>query len=317
MRAPAAFAARFGPRLACALLALAAAACGPAQSVAASPPQVRPLEFVGEWGMQGRDPGELAEPAGLAVDVNNRVYLADRRSGLLQKFEVNGVPSLAYVDPTVRSASALAVDSGGAIYVADAPNGRIWIHFPDGDPLRNFRITPQRDFDGVFGFCINGDGEIFVPDPHGGRIQAFSPSGKLERVWKLPPGPKGQAARPVAVAAGLDDFVYIADAASGRIAKYTARGAQVAWWDQPGDATGPLHGIAVSRSHVFVLRGTRPRLEVWTFDGQRVLTDTFGDRLDSVPLASLYFAVSRDEQVFVLDSAQPRVLHFRVNLPAR
>jgi streptogramin lyase len=265
--------------------------------------------------MKGEGPGELAEPVAIAVDLNDRVYLADRRTGLLQKFEPSGVPSLAYRDPSVRAASALAVDSGGAIYVADARNGRVWIHFPDGDLLRNFRITRQRADDALLGFCVTAEGRIVVPDANGGRIQVYTPAGRLQSAWAMPPE-AGKPARPVAVGAGLDEFVYIADAASGRIAKYTNRGAQVALWDAPTDAGAPLRGIAVSRNHVFALRGERPRLEVWSFDGQRVLTDSFGGRLEGAPAASLYLAVSRDEQVFVLHSARARVMRFRLKLQA-
>ena len=179
----------------------------------------------------------------------------------------------------MRTASAVAVDSGGAIYVADARGGRVWIHFPDGDLLRNFRIAPQRAGDASFGFCVTADGTIVVPDPDGGRIQAFAPSGQLVSAWKLPPSAAGKVARPIGIATGLDEFIYIADAASGRIEKYTSRGAQVALWEPPGDAVGPLRAIAISRNHVFAVRGATPQLEVWTFDGQRVLLDTFGRSL--------------------------------------
>jgi len=298
------------------LVSLAAIACGPAQPAAVPPPQSSPLEFIAEWGVRGEAPGELAEPVGIAVDPSARVYLADRRSGLLQKFESGGVPLFSFQDRAVRSASSIAVDSGGAIYIADARAGRISIHFPDGDLLRNFRVAPQRNGDGPFGFSVAADGTVFVPDPDGGRIQAFRPNGRLERVWRLPPASTGGPARPVAVAASLDEFVYVGDARTGRIVKYTRQGAQVAVWDAPSDAPAPLRGMAVSRSHLFVLRGATPQLEVWTLDGQRILTDTLGSRLDASPSASLFLAVTRDEQVFLLDPAQPRVLHFRLRLPS-
>jgi outer membrane protein assembly factor BamB len=306
-------------KLACAFLALAAIFIGIGRGSAAPPqrPQSTSLEFVGEWGMKGENPGELAQPIGLAVDVNNRIYIADRRTGLLQKFEISGVPSLAYDDPSVRTTSALAVDSGGAIYVADVRAGRLWIHYPDGDLLRNFRIAIERAADSIFGFCITGNGTIIVPDPDGGRIQAFTPAGRLESAWKLPPSSAGNPSRPISAATGFDDFVYVADSATGRIAKFTSRGEQVALWEAPSDAGGPLRGIAVSRNHVFALRGAKPQLEVWSFEGQRVLMDNFGSRLDAVPAASLYFAASPDDQVFLLDSTQQRVLRFRLRLQTR
>ena len=291
-----------------------AASCGPTQQATASPQQSNPLELIAEWGVKGEGPGELAEPVGLAVDLNDRVYLADRRTGLLQKFEPTGVPSLAVVDAAARVATAVAVDSGGAIYLVDARGGRVWIHFPDGDLLRNFRVTPQRGADASFGIGVTEAGRVLVPDTGGGRIQVFTAAGRLENVWRLPAGPSGQPARPTAVATGADEFAYIADQ-SGAIAKYTTGGVQTAVWDAPADSSGPLRGIAASRAHVFALRGARPRLEVWTFDGRRVLADNLGGRFDAESPA-LYFAVSRDEQVFVLDPARPRVFRFRLRLNA-
>jgi streptogramin lyase len=212
----------------------------------------------------------------------------------------------------VRSASAIAVDSGGAIYIADARGGRVWIHLPEGDAMRNFRIAPQRSADASFEFCVTADGTIVVPDPDGGRIQAFSPAGKLIAAWKLPPTAGGKAARPIAVGTGTDDSVYVADSATGRIFKYSNRGAQVAIWDSPADAAGPLRGIAVSRDRVFVLRGAMPQLEVWTFEGKRVAADSFGKQLEAVASTPLYFAASLDNQLFLLNPIQQRILRFRL-----
>jgi len=298
------------------MVSMAATACGPAQPAAAPPPQSSPLEFIGQWGMRGEAPGELAEPVGLAVDLSGRVHLADRRTGLLQKFEPGGVPLFSFEDRAVRTASSIAVDSGGAIYIADSRAGRISIYFPDGDLLRNFRVAPQRNGDGPFGFSVAADGMVFVPDPDGGRIQAFRANGRLERVWTLPPSSTGEPARPVAVATGLGEFVYVGDARTGRIVKYTRQGAQVAVWDAPADAAAPLQGLAVSLRHLFVLRGTTPQLEVWTLDGQHRFTDTLGSHFGASSASSLFLAVSRDDEVFLLDPAQPRVLHLRLRLPA-
>src|SRR3954469_23961866 len=152
----------------------------------AQPPQSASLEFLGEWGMRGEGPGELAEPVAIAADVNGRVYVADRRSQVLQKFTSSGVPLFSYSDPSMRTTSALAVDGGGAIYVADAVAGRIWIHWPEGALLRSFRIAAQRATHSSFNFCITADGTIVVPDESGSRIQAFSSNGQLKAAWKLP-----------------------------------------------------------------------------------------------------------------------------------
>ena len=267
--------------------------------------------------MHGENPGELAQPVGLAVDGANRVYIADRRTGLLQKFESSGVPALAAEDLSVRGASALAVDSGGAIYVADARGGRVWIHYPDGDVLRNFRIATQRAVDPAFSFGITSDGLIIVPDPDGGRLQVFNATGRLENIWRLPRITAAKPARPIAAAVGLDDFVYAGDAATGRIVKFDSEGEQVGVWETPADAAGMLRGLAVSRNYVLVLRGAQPQLEVWNLLGQRLLTQSFGGHLDTTATTPLYFAASEDDQIFLLDPARLRVLRFKLHMPAR
>src|ERR1700693_3620802 len=56
--------------LVCVLISLAASASAPATPAAATPPQSSPLEFIGQWGAHGEGPGEMAQPIGLAVDLN-------------------------------------------------------------------------------------------------------------------------------------------------------------------------------------------------------------------------------------------------------
>jgi sugar lactone lactonase YvrE len=300
------------------LFSLSACAGGqarPTQPAGDPPPQAAPVEFIGEWGVHGEAPGELAEPVGLAVDLSGRVYLADRRTGLVQKFEPGGVPLFSFEDRPVRSASSIAVDSGGAIYVADARAGRIWIYFPDGDLLRTFRVTPQPDA-GSFGLSVAAGGTIFVPDAGGGRVQAFSVRGQLQRAWRVPAAPTGEAARPVAVVAGPDEFVYVGDAQTGRIVKYTSRGAQVAIWEAPAEAAIPLWGLAISRRHLFALRGSNPHAEVWTLDGVRILSQSLEATLETTAQRAVSFAVAGEGDLFLLDAARPRVLRFRIRIPS-
>jgi hypothetical protein len=301
--------------LALMLLALATALqqaiAGQTQSNNGAPLPGGVLEFLGEWGMRGQGPGQLSEPVAMAADVNERIYIADKGSQLLQKFDAAGFPLFSYQDASMRTATALAIDSGGGIYVADATTGRVWIHWPEGELLRNFRITPQRAANGVFGFCVTADGTIVVPDAAGARVQAFSPGGQLKISWKIPPSTNNQAA-PIAVSSsGFDDFVYVADATSGRIYKFTNHGQQEAVWEPPADSTGALRAIAVSRNHVFVLRGTKPQMEIWDVDGKRMGVDTLGGLLDASS-KNLPLAATPDEQVFVLDTAKSRVLRFQL-----
>jgi hypothetical protein len=306
------------------LLVFFLAGCSRVQSQAAVVPQQPALEFIGQWGVAGDGPGQLADPVGPAVDSFGRVYFASRGSGLLHKFDSAGVPLISFAADGVRRASGIAVDSGGGIYIADAAAGQIRVYFPEGDFLRTLQVVPQRGFTGPFGFSVAADGTIFVPDPAGGRIQELSSQRKVERIWRVLPkaaaagNPSsttaGKPSKPVVAAVGPDGFVYAIDAQANRIVKFTREGVQVASWDDSADGPAPLLSWAVSANYVFALRGASPRVVVWTLDGQRRVADNLGDRLDAAPPSGGSLALSPAGELIVLDPSAPRVLRFRIHL---
>ena len=258
-----------------------------AQAQAAPPPQLPAVEFVGAWGVRGDLPGQLDRPVGPAVDAAGRIYLADRGTGFVQKFEAGGTALLSFEDSAARSAVAIAVDSGGGIYLDDARTGEIRIFFPEGDLIRVLHAAPQRGFDGPYGFSIGADGRLFVPDPNGGEIQVLSSHGQLLKLWKVEAGTgtAGKQSRPVCAVATPDGFVYVLDdgaSPAGRIVKFSSEGAQVAAWESDA-AAGPLLALAVSPKYVFALHAASPRLQVWTLDGQPRLSDDLGGRLAAAP----------------------------------
>jgi len=290
------------------------AGCSHIQPQASAVPQLPPFEFIGQWGVSGEAPGQLANPVGPALDEFGRVYLVNPGSGLVQKFQIDGAPLLSFDDAGARHASSVAVDSGGGIYVLNASVGEMRIFFPEGDLLRSFRVAPERNFAGPFGFSIATDGTVFVPDPSLGRIQALSSQGKLERIWRVPQAAAGKPSKPVVAAVGPDGFVYAGDLEAGRVVKFTREGMQVASWDDSVDPPAPLLGLAVSSSYVFVLRGASPRVVVWTLDGRRRLSDNLEGRLDGAPQNAGSLAVSPGGELIVLDPATPSVLRFRIHL---
>jgi len=271
-----------------------------------------PIEFVQQWGVRGAEPGQLESPIGPAADAIGRVYFADRTTRFVQKFEASGIPLLCFETPVARSAGAIAVDSGGAIYVASPRAGLIQIFFPQGDALRGLRIAPERNYDGPFAFSIDGDGRIYVPDPAGGRIQVFNSHGILLKIWRIPPHASEKAAHPFAAIAA-SDAVYVGDAEANRILKFSFEGVQNAEFRMPEGDSSRLLALAVGKNHVFALSGFPLRLQVWSEDGQHELTDALGDRLSGVESAA-YIAADAAGDLIVLDPEARRVFRFRAHL---
>jgi hypothetical protein len=297
-----------------AVLGLFAVGCAHSRPQAAAAPQAPPVQFVSEWGMKGDGPGQFDDPVGPAIDVDQRVYFADRAARFVQKFDLRGTPLLSFENDAARGASAIAVDSGGAIYVADARAGAIQVFFPEGPLLRVLRVAPQRNLEGPFGFSVAADGRAYVPDPAEARIQVLSSNGRMERTWRLPFSARNAAGRPIAAIAGSDGFVYVCDAGTARIVKFTSSGEQAAAWQDPEGPEVALLGLAVASKYVFVLRAANPHLQIWTTDGHSVLTDDLGGRLNASSPAKLSFAVDPRGDMIVLDSGVPRVLQFSIHL---
>jgi sugar lactone lactonase YvrE len=187
------------------------------------------------------------------------------------------------------------------------------LFFPEGDPLRALRIAPRRNYDGAFFFSIDADGRIYVPDPAGSRVQVFNSHGQLLRIWRVLPEASEKSAHPFAAMAN-NDAVYIGDAADGRILKFTRDGVQSQGFKSPDSSdVSRLLGLAAAGKHVFALRGSPVRVEVWSEDGRRELIDTLGDRLSGVESAA-YLAADAAGDLIVLDPDARRVLRFRTHL---
>ncbi len=300
----------------CILLAAfspALSGCTRAHSQTAAGVKPPPIEFLQEWGVRGTEPGHFENPVGLAVDPIGRVYLIDRATSFIQKFEASGVPLLSFETPAARTADAIAVDSGGAIYVANSRFGSMQLFFPEGDPLRALRFAPQHNSEAPFVFSIDADGKIYVPDAAGARVEVFSRHGQILRIWRILPVAGEKAAHPFAAVAD-NDAVYVGDAAGGRILKFTHDGVQSAGFKPPDSADASrLLGLAAGAKHVFALRGFPLQLEVWSEDGHRELTDTLGGRLSAIKSAA-YLAADAAGDLILLDPEARRVLHFRAHL---
>jgi len=281
---------------------------------AATPPQPPAVEFIGEWGTAGSDPGQLNDPVGPAVDDSGRVFLADRGTESVDKFEANGVPLLSFEDPSIRGTDAISVDYGGGIYLADLRVGTMRIFFPEGDFLRAFHIAPQRDWAGPFRFSVDEGGKVFVPDPAGGRIVVLDSHGKLERAWKVSPASAGAPSRPSMAVAAPDGAIYVGDWQAGRIVKYSSEGAPMPGWQDAAAPAAPLLGLAVSSKFLFALRDAAPRLQIWTLDGRLKMSDDLGGRLDAPSPSKASLGVNPSGDLVVLNPAGPRILRFRIHL---
>lgn len=108
---------------------------------------------------------------------------------------------------------ALAVDSGGNIYVADFNNNRIQ-KFNSSGIMQNTlgaRGSGDGQFEGPSGIAIDSSGYIYVVDSGNDRIQKFNSSGVFVSKWGAPGSGDGQLSAPEGIAIDSSGNIYVTD----------------------------------------------------------------------------------------------------------
>jgi len=179
---------------------------------------------------------QLNEPLGVAVDAKGVVYIADtfnnriRRvgpEGIITTFAGTGIPGFSGdggpgAQATLSTPSGVAVDTKGAVYIADSGNGCIRRVGPDGI------ITT---------FAGGGGGGPWVPV---GESPGRSPSG----IGDGGPAAQARLMRPSGVAVDAKGVVYIADSGNDRIRRVGPSGIITTFAGGGGRGLGGGSGLA-------------------------------------------------------------------------
>lgn len=281
-------------------------------------PPPPPLEYLGEWGIQGSGPGQLSMPASLAADAVGNIFIADSGSGFIHKFGPRGQPLLSFQDDRLKKPIAVAVDRGGAIYVADIARNSVFIFLPDGTRFREIKGRRGLRFRSPVAIAVDDDGNFFVAELDAHRIQKFDPRGRLLKAWgKRGSGP-GELLYPRDIALSADSFLYVVDAEGSRVQKFTRDGEWVASCGRAAELTSApdrVVGLAVSSKGMFVAAGPAGKVIAWSLDCQpRTLEDPAGrSQFPPGQFGPSDVAFTPSGELLVLDSLGARVLRFRVN----
>ncbi|HEX4645148.1 MAG TPA: NHL repeat-containing protein [Verrucomicrobiae bacterium] len=248
-------------------------------------------------------------------DSLSNIFFVDPTAGFVHKFESKGIPLQSFEDSRVRHAAGIAIDSGGAIYVADAQKGSIHVFFPDGTFLQSWRIPIQRNYSGALGFSIDDSGTLYAPDPANSRILKFNNHGRLLKSWPAPQKALAPDERPTWVSVQPDNSVFVAYFTTGRIEKFSSDGGEMTSWEAattPSADSNPITGFTVGSDFVFTMASSSTEIRVWTKDGQHKLDADLATTLGK--MAAPQIAVTPHAELLVFDSSVPKVFRFRLHL---
>ena len=212
------------------------------------PPEVPKADSEGRFtlGERGSSPGRFIKPAGLAVDGDGNLYVADSGNHRVQKFDAEGrfiaqVGSLGDGQGEFNEPWGVAVDSQGNLYVADTWNNRIQKFDRDlnfltqwGKPASDLTNPRPYDFWGPRDVAIDAEGNVWVADTGSNRLLKFAGDGTfLASVGKRGSEP-GQLREPVGIEIAANGDIFVADAWNKRIQHFTSQFNPAAQFPMPG-----------------------------------------------------------------------------------
>jgi DNA-binding beta-propeller fold protein YncE len=255
------------------------------------------------WGASGTAPGQFLAPVDVAAGPAGELLVAEplRGTGEIVPLYPAGRP-LSYI---ARIARESVWTSGGGVRlgthlfsptaVAFAPDGSVWVADRNNRLLRHLSAAGR--FIGAVaapagagpasltephGLAVDSGGAVIVADTGANRIDKLAPDGRTLGVWATPGAASGTSAaaavaahgfrRPLAVAAGPQDTIYVADTGNARVVRLDSAGRPIATWGGKGRAPARFaapSGIAVdSAGHVFVSDGVLDRIQEFTSGGK-------------------------------------------------
>lgn len=295
--------------------------CGrPPQAAQNTPPP--PLQLLGQWGQAGTQPGQFQNPQALTCDgVGNVFVIDDGNPTQVEKFDLQGHPLLDFAASAGQNDWDIAVDPGGAIFVAGRRRGQIQIFSPEGEAFHTLFFRYRKDFHDPASIAMGPDGNFFAADFTVGRVLRLSPRGRTLEAWGKPTGLPVDRWMPYPIRLAQDGNLYVADASNQRIERLTSVGQYVSSWEFPFTDLGESNsapkpnGLAVSASFVAASDAQKRLLEIWTLDGQPRFTVDFSQHPEWGEHASPSdIAFTPKGDLMVLDRPDSRVLHFKVNI---
>ncbi len=236
-----------------------------------------------------RKPGDLASPAGITLDVDMNVYVADSKKRKIFVYD-----SLGYINRTLGGPDSLERPTGVAvspdvqrIYVADrsfndSDNHRVVVFDWWGQVIQV--IGSRGSGDGEFNIptqlAVAPDGTLYVLDSGNFRVQVFDKEGRFLRKFGRLGKEFGNFSRPRSIAVDDSGLVYVTDSNFNNIQIFNPEGqlllsiGEGALFSNPGQY-GMLNGISVDETgRIYVVDQFFNKVEVI-----RKLSDSEGKRL--------------------------------------
>jgi DNA-binding beta-propeller fold protein YncE len=138
-------------------------------------------QFVMQWGSHGSQPGQFIQPRSLAIDKQDRIWVADACNHRLQVFEattnqaqlVRHWGTQGSEPGQLRYPYGLALDDSGHVYVCEFGNSRVQKFDLEGNYLASWGKPGRREgeLNQPWAIALDTRGSLLVLDTYNHRVQ--------------------------------------------------------------------------------------------------------------------------------------------------
>ena len=211
-------------------------------------------DYLGQFSQGGEGDGELVWDSSIALDRDQKVYIADEWLNRISIFDKDGefldkwgVPGSG--DGELNGPSGIRFDKEDNLYLVDSRNSRVQKFTKDGKFLAKWGEagSGEGQFNLPWGLTIDDRGDVYVADWRNDRIQKFTPDGQFLAefgssggqvnrpeltgtgfsVPTEPPLAERGFYRPTGLAVDKDGDIYVADWGNDRVQVLTPDGRNI------------------------------------------------------------------------------------------
>ncbi len=292
--------------------------------------------FITAFGSAGSGSSDFSSPRGIAVAPSGPILVADTGNSRVQVWEPakgSEPPAYAasityYENPEINfaEANAVAVDSSGNIFIADAGHDRIVEFNSERKYVRQFgeEGSGPAAFKGIGGIATNKAGDIYATDPGDARVQEFEPDGTHLRSFGGPGSGtnEGKLSYPTGIAVDSSGNVWLVNAygspEGGRITEFseTEHGEKTlgSKFGSTGTTEGKIgissFGLAISGGNLYVTEYGNSRVQEFSTSGE--YRNTFDPAGSGTGKSNKPYGIATDSSgnLYVAELGNSRVQEF-------